>query len=171
MEQLVERIRSGLIAGHYASERAVSTSIVVPILRTLGWDDSDPSQVIPEYANPRGRVDYALSAKTNSPSVFVEVKRVGQSAEADKQLFEYAFHEGAQIAVLTDGQLWNFYLPGHTARTMNGEFTSLISLSETPVRSSDDLSATLQRTELRLVTLCRTLRVTIAPAPVAEKRK
>lgn len=112
MEQLVDRIRNGLTAGRYPNERAVSTSIVIPILRTLGWDDSDPSQVMPEYANPRGRVDYALSFRANSPAFFVEVKRVEQSADADKQLFEYAFHEGAQIAVLTDGQLWNFYLPG-----------------------------------------------------------
>lgn len=112
MESLIDRIRNGLDAGQYPNERAVSTSIVIPILRKLGWDDSDPTQVMPEYSNPRGRVDYALSPKTNSPAVFIEVKRVGQSADADRQLFEYAFHEGAQIAVLTDGRLWNFYLPG-----------------------------------------------------------
>jgi len=67
---------------------------------------------MPEYTNPRGRVDYALSPSRNSPAVFVEVKRVGQTADADRQLFEYAFHEGAQIAILTDGRIWNFYLPG-----------------------------------------------------------
>lgn len=112
MESLIDRIRAGLEGGLYPNERAVSTSIVVPILRALGWDDSDPAQVMPEYTNPRGRVDYALSPSRNSPAVFVEVKRVGQSADADRQLFEYAFHEGAQIAVLTDGRIWNFYLPG-----------------------------------------------------------
>jgi hypothetical protein len=112
MDNLIDRIRTGLCSGLYPNERAVSTSIVIPILRALGWDDSDPAQVMPEYTNPRGRVDYALSPSRNSPAVFVEVKRVGQSADADRQLFEYAFHEGAQIAVLTDGRLWNFYLPG-----------------------------------------------------------
>ena len=108
MESLIDWIDGGL----YPNERAVSTSIVVPILRSLGWDDSDPAQVMPEYTNPRGRVDYALSPSRNTPSVFVEVKRVGQTADADRQLFEYAFHKGAQIAVLTDGRMWNFYLPG-----------------------------------------------------------
>lgn len=112
MESLVDRIRAGLDGGLYPNERAVSTSIVVPILRALGWDDSDLTQVMPEYTNPRGRVDYALSPSRNAPAVFVEVKRVGQTADADRQLFEYAFHEGAQIAVLTDGRVWNFYLPG-----------------------------------------------------------
>jgi predicted type IV restriction endonuclease len=112
LQELVARIQSGLDAGRYPNERAVSTSIVVPILRALGWDDSDPAQVMPEYANPRGRVDYALAIQRNSPSVFIEVKQVGKSADADRQLFEYAFHEGVPIAVLTDGRLWNFYLPG-----------------------------------------------------------
>jgi hypothetical protein len=40
------------------------------------------------------------------------VKQVGQSEGADKQLFEYAFHLGVPMAVLTDGQEWHFYLPG-----------------------------------------------------------
>ncbi len=111
MDSLIERIRAGLEGGLYSNERAVSTSIVVPILRALGWDDSDPAQVMPEYTNPRGRVDYALAARSHGPKVFLEVKRPGQTADADRQLFEYAFHEGAQIAILTDGRMWSFYLP------------------------------------------------------------
>ena len=45
------------------------------------------------------------------PSVFIEVKGVGRSLEGDKQLFEYAFHEGVPLCVLTDGREWSFYLP------------------------------------------------------------
>jgi hypothetical protein len=112
MRLLLQRIRDGLSRGAYPNERAVSTSIVVPILRELGWDDSDPTIVKPEYATGKGRVDYALAPRAGSPAVFVEVKGVGKSGEADRQLFEYAFHEGAQIAVLTDGRIWSFYLPG-----------------------------------------------------------
>ncbi len=112
MRLLLQRIRDGLSRGSYPNERAVSTSIVVPVLRELGWDDSDPTVVKPEYATGKGRVDYALAPRAGSPAVFVEVKGVGKSGEADRQLFEYAFHEGAQIAVLTDGRIWSFYLPG-----------------------------------------------------------
>ncbi len=36
---------------------------------------------------------------------------VGNIVDADRQLFEYAFHAGTPIAVLTDGKLWRFYLP------------------------------------------------------------
>jgi hypothetical protein len=42
----------------------------------------------------------------------VEVKQIGQSEGAERQLFEYAFHVGVPLAILTDGQEWNFFLPG-----------------------------------------------------------
>ncbi|WP_448581453.1 hypothetical protein [Thermaurantiacus sp.] len=112
MHSLISRIRTGLQAGSYPNEATVSTSIVVPLLRELGWDDSDPTAVCPQYTTGRGRVDYALFPRPGSPAVFVEVKAVGRTSDADLQLFTYAFHEGAQIAVLTDGRIWSFYLPG-----------------------------------------------------------
>jgi predicted type IV restriction endonuclease len=40
------------------------------------------------------------------------VKQVGQSDRAERQLFEYAFHDGVPMAILTDGREWNFFLPG-----------------------------------------------------------
>jgi hypothetical protein len=42
----------------------------------------------------------------------VEVKKAGFSEGADRQLFEYAFHTGVPMAVLTDGREWHFFLPG-----------------------------------------------------------
>lgn len=112
MHSLISRIKTGLEAGSYPNEATVSTSIVVPLLRELGWDDTDPSIMCPQYTTGRGRVDYALFPRAGSPAVFVEVKAIGRTSDADLQLFTYAFHEGAQIAVLTDGRVWSFYLPG-----------------------------------------------------------
>jgi hypothetical protein len=43
--------------------------------------------------------------------VFVEIKQPGKSEGADRQLFEYAFHLGVPLALLTDGREWHFYLP------------------------------------------------------------
>lgn len=57
------------------------------------------------------RVDYALCHPANKPVAFIEVKQVGQSDGAERQLFEYAFHVGVPLAILTDGQEWNFFLP------------------------------------------------------------
>ncbi|MFN3288091.1 MAG: hypothetical protein ACK40H_06545 [Sphingomonadaceae bacterium] len=99
MEQLIARIRALLGSGGYPSEAQVSVSIVLPLLRALGWDDTDPLQVCPEHGSGRGRVDFALMAATGRPAVFIEVKGVGRSVEgqADRQLFEYAFHEGVPL--------------------------------------------------------------------------
>ncbi len=84
----------------------------MPILRLLGWDDSDPEQVMPEYASGGRRVDFALCIAGKRPSLFIEVKGVGRALDGDRQLFEYAFHEGIPLCLLTDGRDWSFYLPG-----------------------------------------------------------
>ena len=55
-------------------------------------------------------MDFALIAN-GSPAVFVEVKQPGLADGADQQLFEYAFHEGVPLAVLTDGATWSVYVP------------------------------------------------------------
>lgn len=111
MQDLIDRIRERLAASAYVNEAAVSHGILMPLLHRLGWDGSDPGQVIPEYSSGRGRVDFALCSTPGRPAIFVEVKGVGRSVEGDRQLFEYAFHEGVPICLLTDGRDWSFYLP------------------------------------------------------------
>jgi hypothetical protein len=44
--------------------------------------------------------------------ILIESKDVGRAAGAERQLFEYAFHQGIPMAILTDGQEWSFFLPG-----------------------------------------------------------
>lgn len=83
----------------------------MPLLNALGWDSSDPTAIVPEYSTGRGRVDFALLGAARKAAVFVEVKGVGRSVEGDRQLFEYAFHEGVPLCILTDGREWSFYLP------------------------------------------------------------
>ena len=44
--------------------------------------------------------------------MLVEVKDLGKAdGRGQKQLFEYCFHQGVPIAVLTDGREWSFFLP------------------------------------------------------------
>ena len=116
ISEQVENIKEALRRGDFISEAAVSQGIVLPILRELGWPIFEPTVVIPEYAVEGRRVDFALCHPAKRPAIFVEVKRVGFAAGADQQLFEYAFHEGVQMAILTDGQEWSFYLPAEQGR-------------------------------------------------------
>ena len=107
----LEKVKEGLQQGKFTSEENVKQGIVEPILYELGWLVFDISIVAREFSLEGRRVDYALCHPPHRPSVFIEVKKVGLSGGADRQLFEYVFHEGVPMAILTDGQEWSFYLP------------------------------------------------------------
>lgn len=107
----IEDIRAGVKAGRYGNEAAVSQGIVLRLLQALGWPTYDTQVVCPEFALGGRRVDYALCHPANKPAAFIEVKQIGQSDGTERQLFEYAFHVGVPLAILTDGQEWNFFLP------------------------------------------------------------
>ena len=89
--------------------------LVVPMLRGLGWDDADPTQMVKEY-KPAGKrrygsaiaVDIALM-RQGSPWAFVEAKRLDREYDQDYmgQLSKYAayLHDGG-IAALTNGRFW-----------------------------------------------------------------
>ena len=103
----------------YESEAAVSMMIVLPVLRHLGWPTDNPSYVCPEYRLEGRKVDYGLKiseGKEEGLRCIIEVKAVGNIIAADRQLFEYAFHAGTPLAILTDGRLWRFYLPLATGK-------------------------------------------------------
>src|SRR3990172_11571632 len=107
----IKEIQNALKAGRFLNEASVSQGIVLRILQALGWPVFDSQIVWPEYTVEGRRVDFALCQPKAKPAVFIEVKQVGQSEGADRQLFEYSFHLGIPMAVLTDGQEWHFYLP------------------------------------------------------------
>jgi predicted type IV restriction endonuclease len=112
LEKHIEEIRIGIKSGRFTSEAAVSQGIVLRILHALSWPAYDTQIVCPEYSLMGRRVDYALCHPPGKPIAFIEVKQIGQSEGAERQLFEYAFHVGVPLAILTDGQEWNFFLPG-----------------------------------------------------------
>lgn len=107
----IDDVRAGIQAGRYGNEAAVSQGIVLRLLQALGWPTFDTQVVCPEFSLSGRRVDYALCHPSNKPVAFIEVKQIGQSDGAERQLFEYAFHVGVPLAILTDGQEWNFFLP------------------------------------------------------------
>lgn len=92
------------------SEALVKQTIVIPILRALDWNDTDPFELIPEFSAGDGRVDYAL-CQAGTPLVFIEVKKFGgANSKGEEQLFGYASNQGIPLLILTDGNTWNFYL-------------------------------------------------------------
>ena len=113
LKEHIDDISNLLKQGAFANEkeRSVSDRIVNRLLQALEWPIFTPQIVIDEYPVEERRVDFALCHPKSTPRVFVEVKRVGNIDKGIKQLFEYAFHRGIPIVVLTDGQKWRFYHP------------------------------------------------------------
>lgn len=115
--------------GKDISEAETRWWLVDPVLRSLGWDRYELIKI--EYPIPRllsnignkKHVDYALLNESEKPVVFVEVKELG--ALEDDQILQQVLQQArdyvsAQITqkdghdlgllVLTDGNLWKFYL-------------------------------------------------------------
>jgi predicted type IV restriction endonuclease len=111
LKEHIDDIREGLDKGVFIGEAAVSQGIVLRLLNVLTWPTYNTQVIIPEYSVEGRRVDYALCHPSSKPVVFIEVKQVGNIEGAERQLFEYAFHEGVPIAILTDGREWRFFHP------------------------------------------------------------
>ncbi len=111
LKEHIDDIRDNLQKGLFTSEAAVSAGIVLRLFDALAWPRYNPQVIIPEYSVGGRRVDFALCYPPSKPIIFIEVKQVGNIEGAERQLFEYAFHEGVPITILTDGQEWHFFHP------------------------------------------------------------
>ncbi len=122
LDQIIQLLRRG----RFTSEADVSQGIVLQVLRDLEWDTGNIEIVIPEYTAGRGRVDFALCpAPGKKPVIFIEVKKPALD-EGAEQLLEYAFkHGGVPMAVLTNGQVSRFYLPGELGDFQERQFYNL----------------------------------------------
>ena len=110
LESTLKLAVSRLRSGHLDNEAQVKQAVILPVLRALGWDDTDPEALKPEYSVGRGLVDYALLDR-GSPQIFIEAKRIGaMDLGGEEQLFGYASNRGIPLLILTDGDRWDFYL-------------------------------------------------------------
>ncbi len=111
LREHIDDIRNRLKGGEFKNEQSVSQGVVLRLLGELDWPTHDTQVVFPEHPVDGRRVDFALCQPPSKPLVFIEVKPVGKSEGAEKQLFEYAFHKGVPVVILTDGQEWHFFHP------------------------------------------------------------
>jgi hypothetical protein len=91
-------------------EASTKQAVVLRMLSFLGWDIFNVDEVYPDYAANSSHVSYALRiGDTNK--IFVEVKKIGEKLDNHQKKFvDIASGEGADIAVLTNGVIWWFYL-------------------------------------------------------------
>ena len=98
------------------NEEATKTALIIPFIRTLGYDDSNLREVMPEYTcdapgKSGEKVDYAIM-KGEKPFMLVECKFAHDNLQ-DKhaaQLHKY-FNSipELKVGVLTNGVIYKFY--------------------------------------------------------------
>lgn len=97
-----------------ASETLTRYVLINPLLRALGSDLEDPSQVRPEYSGAGGGLaDYALFDEGDSgkPAAILEAKSLDTtlSASVVNQTFQYCFQLGIGHIVITNGNHWRCF--------------------------------------------------------------
>ena len=91
-------------------EASTKQAVVLRMLSFLGWDIFNVDEVCPDYAANSSQVSYALRIGEKN-KIFVEVKKISEKLDDhQKKFIETASGEGADIAVLTNGVSWWFYL-------------------------------------------------------------
>jgi hypothetical protein len=98
------------------TEEATKNAFVMPFISTvLGYDVFNPSEVIPEFTADVGlkkgeKIDYAI-VHDGVVQVLVEAKKINDplTLENGSQLFRYFAATKARIAILTNGQTYQFY--------------------------------------------------------------
>ena len=96
-------------------ESRTRTTLIDPLLCSLGWDVSDPSIVTIEPRTDGGWADYALLDDRGRTVVFVEAKRLSDSNLHVKQTIGYAISENMQgtsyvrYCAFSNGDVWELY--------------------------------------------------------------
>lgn len=145
LTETIRDIRARLERGEYGDEAKVSQGIVTRLLNDLGWPVYDTTVVAREYSIQGRRVDYALFGRFATPTVLLEAKRVGRIEVGEQQLFEYAFHEGTPILVLSDGREWWLYLTTGEGNYPDRRFAEANLSKEAPEKNAAILCRYLER--------------------------
>lgn len=112
MSEKIYKLRDSI-----TTEEATKNAFIMPFIgNVLGYDVFDPNEVIPEFTADVGvkkseKVDYAL-VLDDQVQILIECKKIGVSLSLENasQLYRYFACTHARIGVLTNGQIWNFYM-------------------------------------------------------------
>ena len=97
------------------TEEATKTALILPFIKTLGYDIFDPLEVVPEFTSDVGtkkgeKVDYAI-LKNGKPIILFECKSCKTDLDIThaSQLFRYFSVTESRFGVLTNGIIYQFF--------------------------------------------------------------
>ena len=148
IQSIAKQIKDGI----YQSEAQISQGIVKHVLSELGWPPFNTLVVAPEFkiGNGARKVDYALCHTPGKAVILIEVKDLGKAdSKGEKQLFEYAFHQGVPIVVLTDGHIWSFFYPPGQGNYEERRFAQIDLLDYDPCVTASKLARYLNMEDVK----------------------
>ena len=98
------------------TEEATKNAFVMPFISTiLGYDVFNPMEVVPEFIADVGlkkgeKIDYAI-VKDGEVQILIECKKSTEAVKIEhaSQLFRYFAVTNARIAILTNGEVYQFF--------------------------------------------------------------
>ncbi|WP_315276508.1 type I restriction endonuclease [Kocuria carniphila] len=138
------------------TEEATKNAFVMPFISTiLGYDVFNPAEVVPEFTADIGvkkgeKIDYAI-VQDNHVQMLIECKHVGAplSLEHASQLFRYFAVTNARIAILTNGEVYEFYTDLDAPNKMDSKPFLVLDLSDIDMTLIQELQK-LSKTEFDL---------------------
>lgn len=108
------------------TEEATKTAFIIPFIsNVLGYDVTDPREVIPEYTADIGvkkgeKVDFAIKSGDDF-HFLIECKKIGEPLNLDhaNQLIRYFNVTDTEFAILTNGEIYQFYAQLDAANRMD----------------------------------------------------
>lgn len=97
------------------TEETTKIALILPLLRLMGYDTTNPREVVAEYVADIGvkkgeKVDFAI-LKDNKVEIIIECKPIQTKLEDThlSQLLRYYGTTDAQLGILTNGIIYQFY--------------------------------------------------------------
>ncbi|HVV18822.1 MAG TPA: type I restriction enzyme HsdR N-terminal domain-containing protein, partial [Pseudonocardiaceae bacterium] len=145
VQQLATKIRQQK-AG-IETEEATKNAFVMPFIsNVLGYDVFDPAEVVPEFTADVGikkgeKIDYAIT-NDGQVQILVEVKKIHETLrpEHTAQLYRYFTVTKARIAILTNGEVYQFYTDLDRANLMDSKPYLVLDLSDIDATLLSELS-------------------------------
>lgn len=121
-------------------EESTKHSLVLPIIKALGYDTYNPREVRPEFSSdPRDskkgqkeKVDYAIFIE-DKPVILVEVKNFSESLKRHTGQLQYYCNAllSVRLGILTNGIEWQFYTDTKNVNHLDDEPFFTIDLTAT----------------------------------------
>ncbi len=129
-------------------EASTKQAVVMKLLSVLSWDVFDVDEVTPDYSIKSQSIDFALKAEGKN-KVFINVKKPNDNLNNNqKGLIGASSKAGVDIAVLTNGIEWWFYLPSIDGDVDDKRFDVLHINEQDPADIADKLKDLLEKSSV-----------------------